>query len=188
MARTGTSSSWQVTPAPDRKVLLLLRHAKSDWDTGEVDHERPLNRRGRADAAAVGQVLAGHGMVPDLVACSTATRTRETWDRAVGAGAQAGEVRYLDDIYSADVATLVGVVQELPEAAETVLLIGHNPGVSELVRSLAVRTDTPAWVGIDQGYPTAGLAVLTLPGPWHAAGTGAADLVTFEVPRGSALK
>lgn len=186
MTRTGTPSSWQLTPSPDQRVLLLLRHAKSDWDVGEADHERPLNRRGRADAEAVGAVLVDHGLVPDLVVCSTATRTRETWDRALTAGARAKEVRYLDEIYAAEVDALVAVVRALPQTARTAMLVGHSPGVPELVNLLGARTaGSAAWAAIDHGYPTAALAVLTFPGPWAEASPARASLVAFEVPRGA---
>lgn len=164
--------------------MLLLRHAKSDWDSGVPDHERPLSRRGQRDAAAVGERIAAHALVSDLVVCSTAVRTRQTWDSAVVGGARAHEVRYLDQIYEADVFDLVDVVRQLPEAVTSGLLIGHSPGVPDIVQLLGSRTADPSWAGLDQGYPTAGLAVLTMPGPWSQAHAGCAQLVAFEVPRG----
>lgn len=149
------------------------------------DHDRPLNPRGRRDAVAVGELLVAQGLAPDAVACSTAVRARQTWDGAIAGGARSGEVQYLDEIYAASVPALLAVVQKLPEVATTVLLIGHAPGVPDLVGFLAAREPgSPAWARLDQGYPTAGVAVLTLPGPWAKAGEDCADFASFHVPRG----
>ncbi len=177
------------TPPQDR-TLLLLRHAKSAWDQAVEDHERRLAPRGQRDAEAVGRLLAARGLVPDVVVCSTSTRTRETWDRAVSAGARAGEVRYLDEVYEARAADLLAVVSRMPTAARTVMLVGHEPGIPGLLDLLAVRREgSKAWARRDRKYSTAGLAVLTFAGSWtELAGTGAerpgAELVAFEVPRG----
>ena len=182
-AKTATSSPGWELPS-DQKVLLLLRHAKSDWDTGLADHERPLNLRGHRDAVGVGQRIAAARVEFDLVVSSTAIRTRQTWEQVVVGGARSHEVRYLDQIYAAEVADLVAVVRALPEAATSVLLIGHAPGVPDLVEILGSRTADPAWARLDSGYPTAGLTALTLAGPWSSAHAGCAQLVAFEVPRG----
>lgn len=180
---TSRAAGWEL-PAGHKILLLLLRHAKSDWDSGAVDSERPLNRRGQRDAVAVGERIAGQGLVPDLVVCSTALRNRQTWDRAVVGGCRAHEVRYLDQIYQASVFELLGVVRDLPEEAKTVLLIGHSPGVPDLgVLLVADAAESSARTQLEEKYPTAGLAVLTLPGPWAAAGRDRASLVAFEVLR-----
>lgn len=169
----------------DTKTLLLLRHAKSREDDQGPDHERTLSGRGRRDAVAVGELLSSRGIVPDIVACSTAERTRETWDRAVKGGARAHQIRYLDDIYLARVTELVRLVRTLPEEASTVLMIGHSPGTGDLVEFLAARTaGSDAWARLDRKYPTAGLATLTVTGPWAQAGESRAELVAFDVPRG----
>lgn len=166
-----------------QKVLLLLRHAKSDWDSGVVDHERSLSPRGQRDALAVGQRLARQGFVTDLLLCSTAVRTRQTWDRAVLGGASTHQTRYLFGIYQASVGDLVAMIHELPEETQTVLLIGHAPGVPDLVYLLGSRTADSIWARLDEGYPTAGLAVLTLPDRWSEASPESAQLAAFEVPR-----
>ena len=172
--------------SPGTKTLLLLRHAKSAWDRDVADHERLLTGRGRRDAVAAGQLLAARGLVPDVVACSTAARTRETWDGAVQGGAGAHEVRFLDEIYEARVTDLLRVVRAMPETARTVLLVGHGPGIPDLVDLLAVRrAGSDAWARVEHKYPTAGLAVLTFPGTWAEAGQARAELESFEVPRGA---
>ena len=75
------------------RTLVIVRHAKSSWDYDVDDHERPLSARGRRDAEALGRLLSQRSLRPDLVFCSTATRTRQTWEYARAGGASAGEVR-----------------------------------------------------------------------------------------------
>ena len=117
--------------------LLLLRHAKSSWDEPSLaDHERPLAKRGRKAAARVGEYLRAADLTPDLVVCSTARRTRQTWKRLALEGP---EVRLEDAMYGATAGELAGLAVELPETAKSVLFIGHNPGISELVRLLAAQ-------------------------------------------------
>lgn len=161
---------------PTRR-LVVLRHAKAEQPGILDDHERALTGRGRRDARAAGEWLAGHGLVPELVVCSTARRARETWD-----GVQAGlgavpEVRYEPGLYAAPVARLLQVLWAVPDTAVRVLLVGHNPGVHELVQELAAPTPVAE-------FPTAALAVLDADVPWSALAGGAARLADLAVPRG----
>ncbi|GAA3692937.1 histidine phosphatase family protein [Microlunatus aurantiacus] len=166
-------------------LLYLLRHAKSDWEEPLTDHERPLAPRGVRDAGAVGRLLAVRGWRPDLVLCSTAVRTVQTWQRATAAGAEAGEVQLTDAIYEASTNRLLGLVQQTPETVGSLMLIGHGPGLPGLAVTLGSRPGPrAAWARMDEKYPTAGLTVLRLPGPWAATLPGTAELVAFEVPRG----
>jgi phosphohistidine phosphatase len=166
-------------------TLYLMRHAKSSWDEPLPDHERPLSMRGVRSARATGQLLAIRGWRPDLVLCSTAARTRQTWERALATGASAGEVRYLDTIYEAGTAHLLELVRQTAEEIGSLMLIGHGPGLPDLAGVLGSRPEpSGAWARMDAKFPTAGLAVLRLPGRWAAAGPGSAELVAFEVPRG----
>jgi phosphohistidine phosphatase len=168
------------------KRLLLLRHAKSDWDSTVDDHERPLSGRGRRDGVAAGQFLAAAGVFADVVVCSTALRARQTWDQAAKGGARAREIRYLDDIYAASVPQLVHVVRALPETAQTVIVVGHAPGIPDLVHFLAVpRADSDAWARLKAKFGTCGLAILSVPGSWAEAGKARAELDSFQAPRGA---
>jgi phosphohistidine phosphatase len=169
----------------EARTLVLLRHAKSSWDTDEPDHERPLAPRGRRDAKAVGQYLAAQGLRPDLVLCSSALRTRQTWDQAVKGGAEGGDVRYLDEIYDASVTELVAVLRDAASDATSVLLLGHAPGIPRLMDYLAIRrSDSPVWVRAEKDFPTSGLAVLELKPPWSDLAEAVAELTAFEAPRG----
>jgi phosphohistidine phosphatase len=166
------------------RTLIAVRHAKSSWDHDVEDHDRPLSGRGRRDADALGRLLVQRGLIPDLVLCSTATRTRETWERAQAVGASAGEVRLVRGIYHAWVPELVRLVRQTPDELATVLLLGHSPGIPDLVEHICIRTDSADWAQLDQKYPTSGLAVVNVPCPWRELGSSCADLVAFAIPRG----
>jgi phosphohistidine phosphatase len=162
-------------PGPDRR-LILLRHAKSDWPDGAADHERPLARRGRRDAPAAGRWLAGAGLDPDAVVCSTARRARETWALVQPElGGTPPPARFEPRVYEATALALLMLVREFDPAWRTVLVVGHNPGLAELTAGLT-GDDAP------RAFPTAFAAVLGLPGGWAAAEPGTARLLAFSVP------
>jgi phosphohistidine phosphatase len=161
--------------------LVLLRHAKSDWPQ-VADHERPLAKRGRRDAPAVGRWLGTSGYLPDGVVCSTAARARETWKLAsaglaAAAPGAAPPVRYEPRVYEATVLGLLMLVREFDPGWRTALIVGHNPGLAELTAGLAGPDAVPP-----AGYPTAFVAVLGLPGPWAEATPGEARLLDFTIP------
>ncbi len=169
----------------DRR-LVVLRHAKSDWPAGVADQDRPLGRRGRRDAGAAGRWLADHGSLPDLVWCSPARRTRETWD---GLSSELGpedpvEVRFDERVYDAGLVDLLAVLRDTPADRGCVLLVGHNPGVQELVLSLAKHDSDEARALAAAKYPTSALAVLDLDTGWSAVTPGCGVLTSFAVPRG----
>lgn len=169
----------------DRRIILL-RHAKSAWGLNVPDHERPLSARGRRDSTAVGGLLASRQITPDLVWCSTALRARQTWDRAVQAGASAREVRYDGRLYEALARELVMVLRRTPAEVKTVLMLGHSPAIPELVGNLAPRSGHPdLWKRIDTKFPTSGFACLSYQGNWPEISQHSAELVGFEVPRGN---
>jgi phosphohistidine phosphatase len=168
----------------DRHTLIAVRHAKSSWDHDVDDHDRPLSGRGRRDAAALGRLLVEQQLVPDLVLCSTAVRTQQTWERAQAVGAAAGEVRLVRGIYHAWVPELVRMLRETPEEVATLLMLGHGPGIPDLVEHLCIRTASPDWTRLDQKYPTSGTALIAVSGPWRELGGASAELVRFTVPRG----
>jgi phosphohistidine phosphatase len=158
--------------------LVLLRHAKSDWPD-VADHERPLAKRGRRDAPAVGRWLVTSGYLPDAVVCSTARRARETWDLTAAQLPPGASpvVRYEPRVYEASALGLLMLVREFDPAWRTALVVGHNPGLAELtVGLLGPDAEAPA------AFPTAFTAVLGLPGPWEGAAPQEARLLAFAVP------
>jgi phosphohistidine phosphatase len=118
------------------------------------------------------------------VFCSTATRTRQTWEYATVGGASAGEVKYLHEIYNAWVPELVAMIRDVPDEIHTLLVLGHAPGIPDLVEHVCVRTDSPDWARMDSKFPTSALAVVDVPGPWAELGKDRAELASFVVPRG----
>jgi phosphohistidine phosphatase len=166
------------------RTLVLVRHGKSSWDYDVDDHERPLSGRGRRDAEALGRFLSQRSIRVDLVLCSTAMRTKQTWDYAKAGGATAGEIQYLREIYHAWVPELLTMIREVPDEIRTLLVLGHAPGIPDLVEHLCVRTESPDWTQMDSKFPTSGLAVVNVPGPWGELGKGRAELASFVVPRG----
>ncbi|MFJ4846392.1 MULTISPECIES: SixA phosphatase family protein [unclassified Streptomyces] len=164
--------------------LVLLRHAKSAWPPDVPDHDRPLGARGRRDAPAVGRWLRENKHIPDLVVCSTAVRTRETWELAADAlgGRAEPRVAYDERLYAATARALLDVLRETPDGVRTVLLVGHNPGVQDLALRLAGGGASEALLRAADKFPTSALAVLTAAGPWPALDQ--AHLDDFAIPRG----
>ncbi|MFK4146049.1 SixA phosphatase family protein [Streptomyces sp. NPDC004065] len=165
--------------------LVVLRHAKSARPEGVADHERPLAPRGRRDAPAAGRALAEADCLPDLALCSTALRARQTWELASAQWGTPPAVRYDTRLYAAGAADLLAVVREAPPEAGTLLLVGHNPGLEELVLELAGDGLGDALDRLRTKFPTSAIAVLAWHGPgWQALAPGAALLTQLTVPRG----
>ena len=169
--------------APSLRRLVLLRHAKSSWDHELPDVERPLSGRGRRDAGEAGHWLAAHVGRPDLVLCSTAVRTRQTWARVAEAEPDVlgpVPVRFEAQIYEAWSDTLLALVRQLPDDVTTAVLVGHGPGLPDLAERLnRLSGDGP--VG---DFPTSAIALFTVSGSWDELGPGTAGLTAYEVPRG----
>lgn len=162
--------------------IVLFRHAKADWPQVS-DHERPLADRGRKDAAVAGRKLADTGIPVDLALCSTAVRTRETWKLAVQELPHRPKTVYEERIYEASPGELVAVLNELPDDAQNVILIGHNPGVQGLADILAGRSEDDARERMSRrGFPAAAFAVLSLDGIWKSLEPGVATLLDYWAP------
>ena len=162
--------------------LLLLRHAKSSWgDPVTRDHDRPLNARGREAAPRIGDFLREAGLVPDLVLCSSATRTCETVARLGLPESVAVEVTH--DLYLAHPETVFDLVRAVDPAVGTLMVVGHNPTTHEVALELAGGGDPDALARLGQKYPTGALAVLGIPGPWPTVAAGTATLERFVGPR-----
>ena len=165
--------------------LVVLRHAKSAWPDGVADHERPLGPRGRRDAPVAGRMIADADCLPDLAVCSTAVRTRQTWELASAEWGTPPPVRHDPRVYAADVSELLEVVHEAPPEVRTLLLIGHNPGLEDLVLELAGDGLDDTLDEVRTKFPTSAIAVLTWHGTtWQALAPGTALLTGVMVPRG----
>jgi len=169
--------------------LLLLRHAKSSWNQGNLDDAaRPLAPRGRRAAPLMGRLIRGRKLVPDLVLCSTAVRARQTlelvtaeWERMAGPGARS-ELR--TSLYLASAAELLSAVKRLDDDIERAMIVGHNPGMASLASLLATTGDTEALKVMAMKFPTAALAVIEFDvDSWKAVLPDAGRLQSFVRPR-----
>ncbi|WP_369245023.1 histidine phosphatase family protein [Streptomyces sp. R41] len=165
--------------------LVVLRHAKSAWPAGVADHERPLAPRGRRDAPAAGRALVEADCLPDLALCSTAARAVRTWELAAEQWGTPPPVRLDARLYGADVPELLEAVHEVADQVRTLLLIGHNPGLEELVLELAGDGLDEALDHVRTKFPTSAVAVLAWHGStWRELTPGTALLTDLIVPRG----
>lgn len=136
------------------KTLLVLRHAKSSWKRPETsDHDRPLNKRGKRDAPRLGRLVAARGLRPDVIVSSTAKRARRTADEVAQHAGCEGAVQLDRRLYLASPDEIVDVVRGVGGSAPRVMVVGHNPGLEDLVASLTGRSET---------LPTAALAEIRL--------------------------
>ena len=136
------------------KQLLLLRHAKSSWqDPALDDHQRPLNKRGQRDAPRMGNLIVSQQLVPDLIVSSSALRARQTAAAVALCCGDPDLVQETDQLYLAPPSDYLSLLADLDDAHQRVLLVGHNPGISQLVEQLC---------GQASGMPTAALAALTV--------------------------
>ena len=164
------------------KRLFLLRHAKSSWDDAElVDHDRPLAPRGRRAARLIAEHLGREGVAPALVLCSSARRTRETLERVAPALGDGISVKIERDLYAASEQRLLERLRAVEDGVESLMLIGHNPGVEQLALSLAGSGQKLA--GLRRKYPTGALATLEFSGRWGDLRTGSAELMGFITPK-----
>ena len=158
------------------KRVWLLRHAKSSWDDpGLADHDRPLARRGHRAAERIARWAAGNGVRPDLVLCSTARRARATLDLTIDA-LGCPEIEFEDGLYHASADELLARLRTLASGRTDVLLIGHNPGLYDLVALLAPPGP--------ETFPTGALAELRLAiDAWSDVSPGCARLEELVIPR-----
>lgn len=137
------------------RTLLVLRHGKSSRKHADLsDHDRSLTKRGKRDAPRVGQLLQLRRLSPGAIISSTAKRARRTAEEVAQSSTFNGRVRLEPRLYLADPATILDVVQRADAEAKRVMVVGHNPGLEELVARLT---------GNDACLPTAALAQISLP-------------------------
>lgn len=165
-----------------RRTLVIVRHAKSAWPAGVPDRERPLAPRGQADAPVMGTWIAKNVGPVGPVVLSPAVRVDQTWS-LLGARLDHGDVAVDPRVYQAWGSHLLDVVRELPDEAEVALIVGHEPGVSELALTLSDHQNHVLRRRISHKYPTCAVAVLDCHRPWSRFGLGCAQLRDFVAPR-----
>ena len=166
------------------RQLLLLRHAKAVIGEGMEDFDRPLAERGERASRLMGRYMRENGLAPDLVLCSPARRTRQTWELAA-AELPKTETRFIDDLYDfGGGGALLAAIRLQGGAAKRLLLVAHNPATQNLALMLAAAGDKALRRQMMEKYPTAGLAVISLPGEgWAATAEGDGRLEAFVRPR-----
>lgn len=160
--------------------LILTRHAKSAWDDPTLDdHDRPLNLRGRRAARAVGRWMAQQGLAPDTVLCSSALRTRETWELIAPSLPEPAKLRMLPRMYHAGPAQLLAVLHGA--GGTSVLMLAHNPGIAMFAEMMArTQPEDPAFAR----YPTGATTVLEFDAEsWAGVAAGTGTPLAFVTPR-----
>ncbi|MBA3905403.1 MAG: histidine phosphatase family protein [Pseudonocardiales bacterium] len=157
-----------------RRRLIVLRHAKSDRSSGVADHDRPLAARGRREAELAGRWLCENVADIDLVVCSSATRAQQTWKLVAKQLEKVPPLRVEERVYAASERELMAVVKKLPDSANAVLLVGHNPGLEELVAELG---------GVGFAMKTSSIAVLSSRSAWAEVKARWAQLDASATPR-----
>jgi phosphohistidine phosphatase len=169
------------------KRLLLLRHAKAVQGTGD-DRARALTARGRSNAAALGAFLHRSGERPQAVLCSTAKRTVETWELVAAELGAPAQAEFLDQLYLASAKKIQSILRNAGDAAQTILAIGHNPGMedcaAELARKPASKDEAWRLASLTEKFPTCGLAVLEFDvARWADVAAGTGVFVAFVRPK-----
>ncbi|MGI9422269.1 MAG: SixA phosphatase family protein [Hyphomicrobiaceae bacterium] len=168
------------------RSLFLFRHAKSNWDNPSLsDHDRQLSARGRGAAPRMGRYIVEQSLMPDLIICSTAVRTRETLRLALP-DIDGGQpmIVFDADLYECSLSTLLDIVQGVAADVKTLMLIGHNPGLQLLALTLAHAGDSDHYKRITHKFPTAALATLTFDvDDWSFVRPGTGELRGFMTPK-----
>ena len=168
------------------KLLGLFRHAKSDWhDARARDFDRPLNGRGRKGAAVMSQHIVEHGQAWQRIVASPAVRVAQTIEIAAAAARRTIPLEWDRRIYLASSATLADVLREQPDDIDRVLMVGHNPGLEDLIFDLVPDDGTsPLRALVEEKFPTATYAVLELGiDHWADIDNGCAKLLHLVRPR-----
>ena len=170
---------------PADRTLLVVRHAKSDWGTGLPDVERPLNKRGRRDAPAVGRWIADQAFPVDAAVVSPAERTRQTWSLLAASGELAVAPAFDRGIYLGEADELAEAVRCLEPSARCAVLVGHAPGCPDLVEWLTAGAGSAeALQRMRAKFPTSGVAAIALDGDWTDVEPASGVLLDFQVCRG----
>ncbi len=165
------------------KELIILRHAKSDWNSKcTIDRGRPLNKRGKRDAQMIGNWMSKQKLIPDMVLCSPAKRAVKTLEHVLAAvNTEKIKVDYIESLYLAELSALLQLIHKTPESIQRLMLVGHNPGLEELVTYLSIQV-VPS---TDNGkiLTTANLALLDIPDSFDLLQQHACNLHSLIRPK-----
>ena len=167
------------------KRLTILRHAKSSWDDPAVeDFNRPLNERGWNAARRMGREMKQRGMRFDIVLASTAARVRETIDGVEEKYDFGAPIQFEPQIYAATEQRLLQLVRAVPKTVRSALVVGHNPGLEQLIIGLTIDDKHGFRDRVADKFPTAGLAAIELPAErWRDVKAGSGKIVALIFPK-----
>jgi len=162
-----------------KKTIVLIRHAKSSWsDPSQSDFDRPLNERGEHDAPMMGERLRKWRLLPDIIVCSSARRTRQTAKRIAAAiGFDKDAIRREENLYHCTPDTIASVIRSLDDAVTIAFIVAHNPGITDFVNQLSdmFRIDN---------MPTCGIVAATLQtAHWADFSQAEKEVFLFEYPK-----
>lgn len=165
--------------------LLLLRHAKSDWGDQELaDIDRPLNSRGKSAAITMARYLREQKLLPNVILCSTAQRTRETLARLMPHLPQEAHIELMSDLYWQSEDSYATLISKHGGRAQNVMVIGHNPATEDTALDLVGTSAPDALSDLQEKYPTAALAVIDFDfTDWSELAPGTGHLERFVKPR-----
>jgi phosphohistidine phosphatase len=163
---------------------MFLRHAKSSWpSSGMPDAARPLSERGQAAARLMGAYMAHHSLIPDRILCSPARRTRDTWAGIATQWPANMDVVFDQSLYEATPQSILSVIRA-QQAARTLLVIGHNPGLQEAAELLIAAGDVELRERLREKFPTAALAVIDFAiNKWKSIHERSGRLDRYIIPR-----
>ncbi|WP_168583538.1 SixA phosphatase family protein [Gephyromycinifex aptenodytis] len=168
---------------PGLRLLVVMRHAKAAGHHRGGDQQRPLTESGRKAAAQMGRWLVRQGVRPDVVVTSPSVRTLQTWEGLRVGGMRADDVWADAGIYGADTTDLIESVTSVPDDVQTLVLIGHAPGVGDLVALLEDHTGGGEAIRADQrAWPPGSVGVIAHRGPWETFPGEDTALVAFHTP------
>jgi phosphohistidine phosphatase len=167
------------------RTLMLMRHAKSSWDQPDLaDVDRPLDPRGKAAAPLIARHIKAQRWRPDLVLCSPAERVRATWQLMIPILGRSIECRTLRTIYLGAPSRLLEALRRPADEIQTLMMIGHNPGLGRLALTLCGAGPKKALAQMAAKFPTAALAVIGFDvGHWSGVAPGIGRLEAFVRPK-----
>lgn len=169
-----------------RRHLILVRHAKSDWNQPAAgDHERTLSQRGRKALPPMNQHLTVSSLRPDLVWCSSAQRTIETLAGLRSALPEQVDIEIDRDVYDAHESTIVSRLHELGDAIDCAMVVGHNPTMQHVALLLAdaQTSDVDAYVQVQAKVPTGAIMTMSFDRTWGELEPSSARLDSLFTPR-----
>lgn len=165
------------------RSLVLFRHARAAPVAGREDHARALDAAGRRAAAAMGRRLAALAIRPDRVLCSSALRAIESWEEAREAWAEPPPVTEARALYLADADDLLETIWEVETAIETLMVVGHNPGLHHFALALIAEGEAEALARLGRGFPAGAVAVFDFATEdWRGIDGGEGRLRSFLAP------